>query len=76
MRIELSPQGAAILKSLGQTNEGDVIALLVRGALISKTVAKKDLEELIIRNIPTPAMGEIFADDVNVGVHVTFTPVP
>ncbi len=75
VRITLTEEGrtayAALLASAGETP----IGIVVRGVLVSILQSGGGSgEDIIIRGIPTPAFAEIFADDVIVGTHVTFTP--
>lgn len=57
-------------------NKGKAIGLFIRGKLVSKLLVETDtvLDTILIREIPSVELASIFADDVNVGLHVTFTP--
>lgn len=52
------------------------IGIFVRNALVSALTPQgtKLDSHVIITGIPKPAMAQVFADDVNVGLHVVFTP--
>jgi hypothetical protein len=76
VNINLTPDGTQMLRSISDRNDGKTIGILVRDVLVSRTVGQKGQDKLIIRGIPSPEMARIFSDDVNVGLHVTFTPVP
>lgn len=73
--IQMNADGAQLFQSIAKRNAGKTLGILVRGVLVSTTKAQEDQDKLVIRNIPTPEMAQVFADDVNVGLHVTFTPV-
>lgn len=76
VEIEFTPEGQAILKKIFTENQGEVIGVFVRGMLISKKlVESKDLQlnGITIDGIPRAELAEAFADDANVGLHVTFT---
>jgi hypothetical protein len=71
-------EGRTKMADLFAKNNGKFIGLFVRGVLVSKMQVETDVlkDDIVIREIPTAELAEIFADDVNVGIHVTFTPVP
>ena len=50
----------------------------MRDQLVSTLLVDTDevKDKIVIQSIPNPELAEIFSDDVNVGIHVTFTPVP
>jgi len=75
--IMLTPAGQAELKKVFAENRGNQIAVFVRERLMSvKTVTVNDNKDTIdIDSIPSAAIAKIFADDVNVGAHVTFQSV-
>lgn len=54
------------------------IGIFVRGVLVSAlTPSGTKLDShVIITGIPKPAMAQVFADDVNVGLHARFVPHP
>lgn len=70
--------GRTKMAALFARSKGKFIGLFVRGQLVSKLLVETDTlkDDIVIREIPTPELAEIFADDVNVGIHVTFTPLP
>jgi hypothetical protein len=51
------------------------MGLFVHDRLMAKMPidAAEPKEEIVIAGIPVPDMAGIFADDVNVGTHVTFS---
>ena len=75
-RIALTPDGQALMKAIAAEHGDAILGILVRGVLMSKTRAEGIGEEIVILGIPNPDFAQIFADDVNVGLHVTFHPVP
>lgn len=76
--IQLTPAGQRKMQTLFSQEVGKNIGIFVRDQLVSKLlVSSPDAPStLIISNIPSPDIAEVFADDMNVGLHVTFTPVP
>lgn len=78
VRLVFTPEGRAKMAELFSRMNGKVIGLFVRNQLVSKLqVDTAELkEDIVIREIPTAELAVVFADDVNVGIHVTFTPVP
>ena len=77
VRINFTPEGLEEMRDLFRANVGKNIGLFVRGRLVSAlTVESADLPNpLVIDGIPNVEMAMIFADDVNVGLHVTVTPL-
>ena len=73
--IIFTAEGGQKLKKLFAENNGKSIGIFVRGRLVSrKLVDGTDTQEsILIDNIPSPEVAKVFADDVNVGLHVTFT---
>jgi preprotein translocase subunit SecD len=78
VRLTFTPEGRALLADVFKKNKGKYIGLFVRDKLVSKLLVETDelKETIIIRDIPSPDVASIFADDLNVGLHVTFTPLP
>ncbi len=76
--IQFTKEGEALLKDMFAKNRGSVIGIFVRGQLMSKkTIDATDKQTSIsIEGIPNGALAAAFADDVNVGLHVKFTPAP
>jgi preprotein translocase subunit SecD len=71
-----SPDGRKLMEKIFKENKGKYLALFVRGRLISKLFVNTDKldENIVISDIPTKELATIFADDVNVGLHVQFVP--
>jgi len=78
VRLVFTEQGRTKMADLFERMNGKVIGIFVRNQLVSKlqvdTAELKD--DIVIRDIPTAELAIVFADDVNVGIHVQFTPVP
>lgn len=75
--IDFTDAGTAKMEDIFASNVGNSLGLFVRGKLVSGLdVLSADLPDpLVIGGIPEPAYGQIFADDVNVGIHVTVSPL-
>lgn len=78
VRLVFTEEGRAEMADLFAANEGKHIGIFVRDQLISKLLVDTGelKDDIVIRDIPSPELAQIFAEDVNVGLHVTFTPIP
>ena len=78
VKLTFLPDGRTKLAKLFQENNGKDIGIFVRDRLMSKlTIKSSDIQEyIVIRNIPSADLARVFVDDLNVGLHVTFTPLP
>jgi preprotein translocase subunit SecD len=78
VRLTFTPEGKTKLAALFKENTGKSIGIFVRGQLVSKlTVKSEEVDDnIVIRDIPNPDLARIFVDDLNVGLHVIFTPLP
>jgi len=76
--ISFSEKGREKIKDLFAESEGKNIGIFIRNQLVSKLLVDTDelIDDIIITDIPTVQLANVFADDVNVGLHVTFTPIP
>lgn len=76
--ISFSEEGRDSMAKLFEENEGKSIGIFVRNQLVSKLLVDTNelKDDIVITDIPTVQLANVFADDVNVGLHVTFTPVP
>lgn len=80
----LTKDGQAKMQQLFKQTVGSNIGIFVRegGAPDYQLVSKLHVEtttapqNIVISNIPSSDLADVFADDMNVGLHVTFTPVP
>jgi hypothetical protein len=78
VRLTLTPDGKTKIQTLFHEMKGKSIGIFVRDKLVSLLTVETDQipDALIIRDVPSPDIAQIFADDMDVGLHVTFTPVP
>lgn len=74
--ILFTDEGRELMGSLFEENQNKYIGIFVRGSLVSKLLVDTNelKDEIIITDIPTVQLANVFADDVNVGMHVQFTP--
>ena len=77
VEIMFTDEGREIMSRIFQENVGQSIGIFVRGQLMSKLIVDTDelRDSIVISEIPNLDLAEVFADDVNVGLRVTFTPV-
>lgn len=75
VRLDFTDEGRTLLADVAGKNPKGIVGLFVRGKLMSKMQMEgKELQrEIVIQNIPNALLADIFADDVNVGTHVTFS---
>jgi hypothetical protein len=75
--LQFTEEGRTLMGKVFRENVGRNIGLFVRSRLVAKlqvdTAEIKD--DIIITGIPSYELARVFADDVNVGLHVAFTPV-
>lgn len=73
--IIFTADGREKMQALFKEKVGEYIGLFVRDRLIAKLLVDTDemKDDIIISEIPSPALAETFADDVNVGLHVLFS---
>ena len=78
VKITFTPDGAKKMVALFKDNQGKNIGIFVRDRLVSKLKvnATMDSDNIVIRGIPSLDVAKVFVDDLNVGLHVTFTPAP
>ena len=74
--LEFSEDGRKLMGQMFRQNSGKYIGLFVRNRLVSKLLVESSevKETILITDIPSPILAEIFADDLNVGLYVIFTP--
>lgn len=74
--LTFTQDGRSIMKDVFAQNDGKYIGLFVRERLMSKLLVEspKLMDDIVIREIPSSEIAHIFADDINVGLHVSFTP--
>lgn len=75
--LYFNPDGRALMQKIFKRNKGKAIGIFVRGQLVSKLTVETDKveDDIVIQNIPSYEIARVFADDMNVGLHVTFTPL-
>lgn len=62
------------MQTLFTEQEGNTIGLFVRNRLTAAVQISNDFEKLlVIDGLPSGEIAKIFADDMNVGIHMTFT---
>ncbi len=76
--IIFSDEGREKMAEVFKDNKGKFIGIFVRNQLVSKLLVDTDelKDDIVITDIPTVQLANVFADDVNVGIHMTFTLVP
>ncbi|OGJ56414.1 hypothetical protein A3D88_03465 [Candidatus Peribacteria bacterium RIFCSPHIGHO2_02_FULL_52_16] len=76
--LEFSEDGRRLMGDIFRKNKGKYIGLFVRNHLVSKLLveAEEVKESILITDIPSILLAQIFADDLNVGLHATFTRDP
>lgn len=75
--LTFTDEGQTLFGLALQENQGKKLGIFVRGTLVTyKRIGPQDQKTGIpIDNIPGFALASVFADDVNVGAHVAFTPL-
>lgn len=75
--LYFSPDGRTLMQQLFKKNKGKAIGIFVRDQLVSKLTVDTDKVEndIVIQNIPSYEIARMFADDMNVGLHVVFVPL-
>lgn len=78
IELQFTPSGRATLEHVFRNNAGRQLGIFVRGLLMSKLTIPDAMpeERIVIRGVPSEEAAEIFSADVNVGLHVTFAPLP
>lgn len=77
VQLLFTEEGLKKMGELFKKMKGKNVGLFVRGQLVSKLfVASEEIDnDITISGVPSPELATVFAEDVNVGTHVTFTPV-
>lgn len=75
VELQFSKDGKEALAEAFKGNKDKNIGIFVRDLLVSsmKITSEEPSEHIIISGIPATSIAEIFADDVNVGLHITFS---
>ncbi len=76
VQILFTEEGRKRMGQVFKENKGKYIGLFIRNNLVSKLLVESQelKEDIVITDIPTAELATVFADDVNVGLHVTFVP--
>ena len=74
--IQFTEEGRDFMATIFAANKGKNIGIFVKDQLVSKLLVDTDelRDEIVITEIPSVDLARVFADDVNVGMYVTFTP--
>ena len=76
--LNFTEEGKTLKTQIFEENKGKHVGIFVRERPVYKLkIEDEDISEdiLVLRNIPNPEIAQIFADDINIGLHITFTPV-
>lgn len=75
VELRFNETGRTKLKEAFRGNKGKDVGIFVRDLLVSKLKINTEVpdEHIVISGIPSAKVAEIFADDVNVGLHISFT---
>lgn len=78
IELQFTEEGRKALATVFKENVGKNLGIFVRDLLVSKmSIAMTTVSDhIVISGIPSAAIAEVFADDVNVGLFVDFTPAP
>ena len=78
VRLRFTEDGNEKMKNLFRQMKGKNIGLFVRDKLVSVLLVSSDVfpNDIVIGDVPSPELAQVFADDMNVGLYVIFTPVP
>jgi len=75
VELQFSETGHKLLGQAFKGNTGKHVGIFVRDLLVSKMTIATDTvtDHILISGIPSERVAQIFADDVNVGLHAIFT---
>ena len=72
--IGFTDEGAPKMTTLFEEQKDNTIGLFVRGRLTAAVQISEDFEKvLVIEGLPSGEIAKVFADDMNVGIHMIFT---
>ena len=74
--LQFNERGQKLLQDAFTGNIGKSVGIFVRDLLVSKMTISAEVlsSHILISGIPSERVAQIFADDVNVGLHAIFTP--
>ena len=77
VELQFNEEGKKELQDVFTAAKGKNIGIFVRNLLVSKlrVAASPPSDRVVIGGIPNERVAEVFADDVNVGLRVTFLPL-
>lgn len=77
VELQFTEEGRTLLSAAFQGNADKSVGIFVRDLLVSKMTISADsvTDYIIITGIPSERVAQIFADDVNVGLHAQFTQI-
>lgn len=75
--IGFTDEGVTEMQDVFSDQNGSVLGLFVRGRLMAsmETEGETITRTIEIPGVPSGDLAKVFADDMNVGIHMTFTPV-
>ncbi len=75
LELQFTEKGQSLLQSLFRENVGKNIGIFVRDAMMSTfSISSPDVgSSIMIGGVPSASIAEVFSDDVNVGLFVSFT---
>lgn len=78
VRIRFTDEGKKKFAALYQSAMNSTLGVFVRGVPVSFLAIHDSAfpKDLVIRGIPSPAIAQSFADDVNISLSITFVPLP
>lgn len=78
VRLDFTKDGQKKMQALFKQIIGHDIGLFVRDKLVSQLHVQTDSppESIVIHDVPSADIAQVFADDMDVGLHVTFTSLP
>lgn len=73
--IGFTEKGSEKMRTLFRKYDGKAMGIFVRGMLVAKIKLQNEKIDrtITIKSIPSREIAEVFADDMNVGLHMTFT---
>jgi hypothetical protein len=72
--IGFTDESAPAMQTLFEEQKGNTVGLFVRGRLAAAVQINEEFEKvLIIEGLPSGEIAKVFADDMNVGIHMIFT---
>lgn len=75
--IGFTDEGSVKMEQLFTEQNGNTVGLFVRERLTAAVkIAAEDFDRvMVIEGLPSGELAKVFADDMNVGIHMTFSPL-